>query len=116
MTFVDDQAIEAVTLNDGTVLTRCDQCKTMHGERNPPTTPPCDDCFVKLQDCNKEIAEVFMITRRQYITAGMGQPVDISIPAVKMVMDMKGMQDQYKNLSIIRRLFHHFLRRDNESC
>jgi len=57
---------------------------------------------------NKEAAEVYMMTRNQVVTAGMGQPIDISISAVKTVMDLWGVRDQKKCLSRVISTFHHF--------
>ena len=55
-------------------------------------------------------AQVYMMTRRQVVTVGMsGQIVDISIPAVKIVMDLFGVKDQVACLNQVRKLFHHFL-------
>ena len=55
-------------------------------------------------------AKVYMLTRRQVVTAGMGQAVDISIPAVKIAMDLYGVKDQAACLNRVRKLFHHFLK------
>jgi len=50
---------------------------------------------------------VYMATRHQYITAGQNNvPVDISIPAVKIVMDIYNVGDQRKCLESVRRLWH----------
>ncbi|HOO50360.1 MAG TPA: hypothetical protein PLK94_03620 [Alphaproteobacteria bacterium] len=48
------------------------------------------------------------MTRNQIITAGMGQVVDISIPAVKIVMDLLGVRDQKSCLLKVHKAFHHF--------
>jgi len=67
---------------------------------------------------NNEAAKIYMLTRRQIITAGMGQPVDISIPAIKTAMDLFGVRDQKSCLLRIIHAFHHFLekeQRDNAS-
>jgi hypothetical protein len=50
-----------------------------------------------------------MLTRRQYVTAETGRIVDISIPAVKIVMDLMGVADQKDCLDGVRSLFFHFL-------
>lgn len=51
-----------------------------------------------------------MATRGQFITAGMGQVIDISIPAIKIIMDLfpGGISDQWSCLSKVRAAFHHF--------
>jgi hypothetical protein len=57
---------------------------------------------------NREAAEVYYMTRNQIITAGMRQVIDISIPAVKIVMDLLGVRDQKTCIMKVRRAFHHF--------
>lgn len=90
--------------------TKCDQCRADYAERNPPEVPDCTTCWVELMAENRQAAEVYMITQNQFITAGMGQVVDISIPAVKIVMDLCGVQDRKKCLSKVRAVFRHFLK------
>ena len=58
---------------------------------------------------NREAMQVYMMARTQIITAGMGQVIDISIPAVKIVMDLFGVRNQKRCLSKVRAAFHHFL-------
>lgn len=82
----------------------------MYAERKPPQEPPCEKCWVDLLPENREAAEIYMETRNQFITAGMGQVVDISIPAIKIVMDLYGIQDQKKCLHKVRAAFHHFMK------
>ena len=55
-----------------------------------------------------------MVTRNQVITAGMGQVIDISIPAIKIVMDLWGIHDQKKCLNKVRSAFHHFNKEHQE--
>ena len=82
----------------------------MYGRREPPQDPPCQQCRVDLSDENDIDAKVYMMTRRQVVTVGMsGQIVDISIPAVKIAMDILGVKDQMACLNRVRKLFHHFL-------
>lgn len=51
---------------------------------------------------------MYLMTRGQYITAGMGTIVDISIPAVKIAMDMLKVKDQAGCLQKVRELFFEF--------
>jgi len=51
-----------------------------------------------------------METRNQFITAGMGQVVDISIPAIKIVMDLYGIEDQKRCFRKVKAAFHHFMK------
>ena len=82
----------------------------MYGQRKPPEEPPCHQCRVELAAENEMDAQVYMMTRRQVVTVGMsGQIVDISIPAVKIAMDLYGVKDQMTCLNRVRKLFHHFL-------
>lgn len=78
--------------------------------KRPNEEPPCITCRVDLMHENKQAAEIYMISRGQIITAGMGQPIDISIPAIKIVMDLYpgGISDQWKCLNKVRAAFHHF--------
>jgi hypothetical protein len=62
-----------------------------------------------LQEENEAIAAVYMMTRRQFITAEQGRIVDISIPAIKIAMDLYGIQNQKECLMRVLRTFHHFL-------
>lgn len=55
---------------------------------------------------NEDAARTYMLTRRQFVTADQGQVVDISIPAVKVVMDMLEIKDQRTCLMRVRNLFH----------
>ena len=86
----------------------------MYGRRRPPAEPPCKTCRVELMEENAEAAQVYMLTRRQVITVGPGEPVDISIPAVKIAMDLYGVRDQKACLNRVRRVFHHFQGRKDE--
>ena len=79
----------------------------MYASRTPPESPPCETCRIELAAENEETAAVYMATRHQYITAGQNNvPVDISIPEVKIVMDIYNVGDQRKCLESVRRLWH----------
>lgn len=93
---------------DGVEHTACDQCRSMYSDRMPPELPPCRTCRVDLMEENEDAARVYMLTRRQYVTADQGQVVDISIPAVRVVMDLFEIKDQKSCLMRVRGLFHHF--------
>jgi hypothetical protein len=59
---------------------------------------------------NKEAGAIYMITRRQVITQGMeGHIIDISIPAIKDVMDVRGVKDESDCLNKVLHTFRHFL-------
>lgn len=63
---------------------------------------------------NEEAAAIYMLTRHQVVTKtwpsdeGMKQLIDLSIPAVKIAMDLYGVQDQRTCLERVRSVFHHF--------
>ena len=79
----------------------------MYADRTPPGKPPCDTCRVELLDSNTDVADVFMLSRGQVITAGeRNMPIDISIPAIKAVMDMD--RKQRRDLMRVQNLWHHF--------
>jgi hypothetical protein len=85
-------------------------CRDLYAKRMPPQEPPCDKCRVELLEENEEVVRIYMMTRRQIVTRHNGQYdqiVDISIPAVKVVMDLEGVKDQKECLARVMRLFHH---------
>lgn len=47
-----------------------------------------------------------MTARRQYVTGEYGRVVDISIPAVKIVMDLYQIQDQRRCLEKVLKTFY----------
>ncbi len=49
---------------------------------------------------------MYQLCRRQIITVGQGQQIDLSIPAVKIVMDLLGVVDQRTCLQRVRALWH----------
>ena len=68
---------------------------------------------MELMEENKDVGRVFMMTRRQYITVGMGQPVDINIASVGVVMGIYKVRDKERCLERVRRLFFETLPRNN---
>lgn len=64
-----------------------------------------DDGSVELWPENLDTAQVYLLTRNQVVSVGMGGVVDLSIPAVKIVMDLLGVQDQRTTLLRVMRLF-----------
>lgn len=80
----------------------------MYAERKPPATPPCESCRVELMVENEEVAAVYMMCRGQVITAAEGRVIDISIPAIKAVMDLFQVEDQKDCMTRVVNVFHHF--------
>ena len=78
----------------------------VYSMHEPPMDPPCDGCRVTLLAENEDAALVYMITRRQYITGEYGRVVDLSIQAVKIVMDRYGVQDQRRCLEKVLKTFY----------
>jgi hypothetical protein len=85
----------------------------MYAERVPPDTPPCRTCRVELLPENEETADVYMLTRRQAITTGMGNVVDINLQAIKTVMDLHGVKNQKECMERVRKAFFHFLNEES---
>jgi hypothetical protein len=108
MEFANDQASSRITLDDGTVLSKCDQCRQMYSERNPPQEPPCETCFVDLDKSNEDAARIYRMVQGQVITAG-EQIVDLNYQSVKMVMDLYGIKDQRRCFEKVVRTFNFFL-------
>lgn len=86
----------------------------MYAERLPPEDPPCVDCRVDLSAANQEVAAIYMMCRRQYVTAEEGRVVGISIPAVKAMMDVYGVRDQKRCLERVTMAFYHFENKRNQ--
>lgn len=89
---------------------RCPDCRETYRTRKPPQDPPCKQCRVELQGENEDAARVYMLTRGQVVTAGQGVVVDISVPAVKIAMDLLKVADQADCLNRVRGLFHRLLK------
>lgn len=90
-------AASRIELEDGTVLTKCDQCRGMHSVRNPPTDPPCETCWVDLKPENEEVARIFQRVRGQVICRFNGetdQVMDINHLAVWAMIDGYGVKDR----------------------
>jgi len=105
----DDAAASRLELGDGSVLTKCDQCRALYAKRDPPTPTPCVTCRIPLRPENEEAGAVFMLTRGQIITADLlenRRSMTLSIPAIKIAMDLLGVKDQKTCLSKVLRLFH----------
>lgn len=86
----------------------CPACQQMYAGRNPPGNPPCAMCMVALSEENADAANVYMLTRGQMISIGEGRVIDISIPAIKIVMDLLGIKNQKDCLIRVMKTFHYF--------
>lgn len=91
----------------------------MYAQRTPPAKPPCGTCRVDLLEENRDAGDVFSLCRDQVITAGMGDVIGISIPAIKDTMDICNIRDQKSCLQKVLTLFYASqknMRVKNESC
>jgi len=111
MEFAQMEASSRIVLDDGRVLTRCDQCRQMFAERKPPGVPDCGKlCPVEarvLREENEEAARIYQLVRGQVIVAG-ETVIDLNFVAVKTVMDLYGVADQRGVFEKVRKAFYHF--------
>lgn len=94
---------------------RCPTCKVLYNDRVPPEKPPCGQCRVDLLEENDQPGNIYMLTRGQVLMSGMGDIIDINIPAVKTVMDLYGVADQQRCFEKVYKTFHHFLKEQHEN-
>ncbi len=85
----------------------------MYANRNPPGSSPCETCRIELMEENTEAAICYMQARGQVITVG-ERVVDLSIPAVKILMDQLEIKNQRECMAKIFRTFHHFLNKQRQ--
>jgi iron uptake system EfeUOB component EfeO/EfeM len=89
----------------------------MHAERNPPTEPPCETCWVDLDKANEEAAHIYGLVQGQIITRHNGQYdeiVDLNYSAVKIVMDLYEVKKQRECFEKVLKTFHVMLNRSRE--
>ena len=119
MQFSDDQAASRIVLENGTVFTKCDQCRQTYAERIPPGTAPCESCRVELSEENENAAHIFQIVRGQIITRFNGETdvvIDLNHLAVWAAIDAYRVKDRTWTFEKILRLFHHLLREQKNSA
>ena len=115
----DGFASSRIILDDGRELTKCDQCRQMHAERNPPTVPPCDECWVDLAQENQEAAAIYQLCRGQIRTRNNGQydeVIDLDYSAVKMILDLYGVRDQRAVFEKVRQTFFYFINKSRKEA
>jgi len=115
-----DQTVSRITLNDGSVLTKCDQCRTMYSERTPPGDPPCETCWVELLEENKQAAYIYQIVCGQVRTSFNGERdvvVDLDFNAVFNIIDRYpgGVRNKWECFEKVMSVFYHFLREGNKN-
>jgi len=90
----------------------CELCRKVHEKQVPPEIPDCLSCrTVELKEENIDAANVFMLTRKQYVTAEQGTPVDINLDAVKAAMGWLEVEDEFDCVMRVRNVFFEFLSR-----
>lgn len=93
----------------------CEVCRATFAGMAPPREPACDNCKPVLLSGNQEAVDVYLMSRGQVITAGMGSVVDISFPAVKVAMDLLGVKDQLGCFKKVHHLFHEFKPKEDKA-
>jgi len=112
------EASSRIVLDDGTILTRCDQCRQMYSERKPPGEPPCDTCRVELRQENADAARIFGIVRGQILTRFNGE-VDVIIGlnhlAIWAAIDEYRIKDRIGTFEKVIWLFHALEHKENKN-
>lgn len=121
MEFHDDQASSRVEFDDGTVLTKCDQCRQMWRERNErgiEGRPPCGTCKVELMPDNEDAARIYLLCRSQLIVVGggMGKPyiLDIMHEPIHRAMDLYAVKNKAQTFKLVLFTAHHFIKRQHD--
>lgn len=93
----------------------CDDCratKKLFGR-----TPPCEKCLPPVLPGNREAFAVWEYCSGQVITAGMGEVLDISFPAVRIAIEELGMRDSrelFLSVVEIARAYYGAIRRKQQ--
>jgi len=89
----------------------CEVCREMKKKHNQK--PDCDNCLPKLFPENEDAIAVYSQVRNQAIYVGMdGIPVDLDYRAVKVVMDMYGIEDQADCFQKVLKAWNHIAATD----
>jgi len=86
----------SVELEDGRIITKCDQCREMWLERNERGVegcPPCETCIVEQMPDTAEAHKIFNVVRNQLIV-GMGGPVAVNQTAIHEAMRLYGVKNK----------------------
>lgn len=62
----------------------------MYANRNQE--PPCEECLPPLLPDNEDVYRVYSLSANQLILSGMGDPLDINIPAVIQIIEFLGIE------------------------
>lgn len=83
----------------------CEECrlaKSVLGKE-----PNCSECLPVLYDENADAINVWLITKGQIISVGMGEVVDINHLAVWKVIEKLGIANEWDCFNKVVRVFHH---------
>ncbi len=83
-------------------------------DKIPPETP-CETCRVDLLEENEEAAICYMQARGKGVTVG-ERVVDLSIPAVKILMELAGVKNHRECMNKVFSTFHYFLNKQRKEC
>jgi len=122
--FANLEASSRIELSDGTVLTRCDQCRIMWAERNErgiEGEPQCDGCKVDLREENIDAAKVFLSVRNQvifYFNGEHNREYDINHTAIWAYIDHypKAIEKPFELFELVLDTYHHFLKERNDAA
>ena len=65
---------------------------------------------------NRDAAQIYGICKRQVITAGEGNEIiDLNYTAIKIMMDLYGVEKQRECFEKVTKTFHHFLNMEKTS-
>jgi len=108
----NDKKAPSIVLDDGRVITHCDECRTHLSERTPPQIPNCEDCpdkQISLLPENVEVGRLFNLVRWQTIVTELKDDkrvVDLNLIAVNTLMDIFQVKNKRKCFLRIINLFH----------
>jgi len=125
--YEDSQSASRLVLEDGTVITQCDECRTMWKERNDrgiKGEPECEGCqydrstAIHLLDGNLHVARVYQKVRNQvilYFNGECNKELDINHMAVWATIDHypHKIENPYEVFELILSTYHYFLNERN---
>lgn len=116
MEFCEDQASSRIELENGTIITKCDQCRQMWKERNErgiEGEPPCKECWTEPFEENEDAFKIFFLTRSQLI---MGQsPIDVNHLAIYSAMDLYDIKNRRECFEKVMKLSKWWIKKLKDS-
>jgi hypothetical protein len=90
----------------------CPACAVL-GKKAKEGLSACETCRVKLLEENRDAAQVYMLVKRQVVTAGEAHEIiDLDYQAVKIIMNLYRIKNQRQIFEQVCRTFHHFLSKE----